>query len=202
MWDTSHEAVVERLSPTRSFATDTVEQCARYCGLGSRCDMFFWNGTCRFFPHLALKTFNLHEVLTYTAQPDHYVYVLQCAAGMEDNLLTGNDWFTEARGDWVVDEGGATCTAGYTKGIVDELTSPSNLQAMEAGYQYSPSAYCGTVGQQFIHKVRKTVSVVELSASVVRYITEYKPAAYIRTWGRMTPQMVITGVFKLKYGIY
>ena len=61
----------------------SVEQCARYCSLGSACDTFFidTNLVCTYLPHVALKGFELVDFVNFTKEEGKDMYLLQCSQG-------------------------------------------------------------------------------------------------------------------------
>ena len=61
----------------------SVEQCARYCSLGSACDTFFidTNLVCTYLPHVALKGFELVDFVNFTKDQGKNMYLLQCSQG-------------------------------------------------------------------------------------------------------------------------
>lgn len=61
----------------------SVEQCARYCSLGSACDTFFIdaNLVCTYLPHVSLKSFELIDFVNFTKEEGKDMYLLQCSQG-------------------------------------------------------------------------------------------------------------------------
>ena len=47
---------------------NSIEQCARFCSLGSACDAFFVDSdlVCTYLPHVSLKGFELVDFVNYT----------------------------------------------------------------------------------------------------------------------------------------
>ena len=62
---------------------NSVEQCARYCSLGSACDTFFIDSAlvCTYLPHVSLKSFELIDFVNYTKEEGKDMYLLQCSQG-------------------------------------------------------------------------------------------------------------------------
>ena len=67
------------------FETD-ITSVPRFCALGTACDMFFVDMrsgiNCFYFPHLALKTFNMMDMIVYTGEKRVDMYMMQCAQGI------------------------------------------------------------------------------------------------------------------------
>ena len=63
---------------------NSIEQCARFCSLGSACDAFFVDSdlVCTYLPHVSLKGFELVDFVNYTNEDGKDMYLLQCSQGI------------------------------------------------------------------------------------------------------------------------
>ena len=82
MTDISDEDLKSR-SNYVEVSVDSVEECARYCSLGSACDTFFIDSdlVCTYLPHVALKSFELVDFVNFTKKEGKDMYLLQCSQG-------------------------------------------------------------------------------------------------------------------------
>ena len=94
---------------------------------------------CSYFPHLSLKDKSLFDLLQFTGNPKDAVYVLECAAGIETNVVENNDWTTHHISDWTgmfpyrvkgSDSGvlvSNPCPGDKTVGYAEEVWAPGQI---------------------------------------------------------------------------
>ena len=172
----------------RSGLTTSVEHCSRACLGGTLCNMFHVDTTsssgasCSYMPHISFKERHPKDILQYTGNKEHSVYVLQCMNSQEDNLVTNNDWFTQFRDDWNLT---STCTGNVNNiGMGEEHHAPSYLKVHYEGYQFGPTAECN---QPFEAYLEKNVSIADLKNGLTpQYYQTIKPAAFVRAWTKST----------------
>ena len=71
------------------------------CTLGSGCDLFQYTGThCVYYPHLSLKDKSWYDLVEFTGKEETALYVLECRAGMELNIVANPDWVTKSTDGW------------------------------------------------------------------------------------------------------
>ena len=169
----------------RSIVTKNVnslEECSRYCVLGSQCDMFEYdtsNDQCRFFPHLQMKNKKWIDVLQqiddlHPTDPTS-IYILQCAGA--ENIAKGTDLITKSfQDDWTAT---TNCANGEEPGLAEDLLNPEYLYSTNAGYLYTSLANCSS---NYTYKLEQTTSATPVVTE--DYISTFKPSAYARVFGR------------------
>ena len=177
-------ATVNSMSQFTEKQVASVEQCARFCSLGTACDMFFVKDEgnamkCVYNAHTSLKLRPREEILHWTGDTDDKVYRLQCSSALDTEAAANTDWFTHHKADW---QETTSCPAA-TLGIQDERVAPSVFQAQLHGYQYSAAALCDSIQT---YQLKKTITVASLEelGLTQEYIELIKPTAYIRSFGR------------------
>ena len=176
---------IKKLSQFTEKQVSSVEQCARFCSLGTACDMFFVkdegnNMKCVYYAHTSLKQRPLEDILHWTGDTDDKVYRLQCSTALDTEAAANTDWFTHHKADW---QETTSCPAA-TLGIQDERVAPSIFQAQVHGYQYSAASVCDSLQT---YQLKKTITVDRLEelGLTQEYIELIKPTAYIRSFGRV-----------------
>ena len=176
---------------------ESVEHCARLCILGSGCDMFHVTKPpgqakmkCTYNAHTGLKQFPAEAVLEpggpYTGPIQDMLYILQCSAALDTEVAANTDWFTHHKGDWTEETDCPSGDNGET-GIVDERVGTYVFHAQVTGqYQYSAYSKCDSPHKYWISK-EITTSHLDNFGLTQDYIDKLKPAAYVRTFGRVTP---------------
>ena len=86
MTDISDEDLKSRANYVE-VSVSSVEECARYCSLGSACDTFFIDSdlVCTYLPHVALKSFELVDFVNFTKKEGKDMYLLQCSQGINSS---------------------------------------------------------------------------------------------------------------------
>lgn len=176
---------------------ESVEHCARLCILGSACDMFHVTKPpgqakmkCTYNAHTSLKQFPTEKVLEpggpYTGPIEDVVYILQCSAALDTEVAANTDWFTHHKGDWT-EETDCPSSDNGERGIMDERVGTYVFHAQVTGqYQYSAYSKCDSPHKYWISK-EITTSHLENFGLTQDYIAKLKPAAYVRTFGRVLP---------------
>ena len=87
MTDISDEDLKSRANYVE-VSVSSVEECARYCSLGSACDTFFIDSdlVCTYLPHVALKSFELVDFVNFTKKEGKDMYLLQCSQGNSSQI--------------------------------------------------------------------------------------------------------------------
>ena len=138
------------------------------------------NGECKYFPHVALKNRNIMDVLR-KADEDYTLYFMDCAQGMDVNLLVDSDPIANDLGKFKMSH---TCEdlSTYQFGIAEDAADPSMFKSHIAGFQSLTMSICQAPFKVFRWKTL-SIEDIESLGYTQEYLSKIKPGAVATSHG-------------------